>query len=87
MSIEAKRDWQGRFVSSPSRDFAHTVEMHQPGALVLMQQKSAGLLYTAALSKTGIGRGGDSGTTAGDYVCMDGYAMQWEGATIFPILP
>ncbi len=87
MSIGAKRDWQGRFVSSPSRDSAHTLKIYQPGALVSMQQKLAGPLYTAALSKTGIGRGGDSGSTAGDYVCTDGFSLQWEGATIYSSLP
>ena len=87
MSIAAKRDCEGRFASSPSRDSAHTLKIYHPGALASMQQKSAGPLYTAALFKTGIGRGGDSGTTTGDHVCTDSYVWQWEGAAIYPILP
>jgi hypothetical protein len=67
---------------------AHTLKIYSnTGTLLSTQQKISSPTDTGGPTKIGVGRGGDSGTTAGTYTCTDGLVVQFEGAPIFPVLP
>jgi len=65
---------------------AHTLKIYSAtGTLLSTQQKVSDPSATGGPTAFTIGRGGDSGTTAGNFTCTDGYVLAYQGAPIFPI--
>lgn len=77
-----------QFQSYVSGSTFHTMKIYDTsGSLLSTQQKVAFVGHAGSPTSLGIGRGGDSGTTASQHVCYDGLSLQWEGAAVYPILP